>query len=226
MNEICLDCRRQFGPNLTNHLLTEQNCILSSQWHGIIFEAILDKSFTNRILLRPEFTSVTQIRETFLSNLRNKTKWLNRVEERLPLFARIVIKLEIELIITLTGDAHNINKRVTQSEFFKIKSLNGLTHLQTHPPIDYETFSPVISQGEQGNIYLFQYEGWTSFPRGRLELSTVLYNEIIIDCVLETITFNNNWSIKNISIPHTDTCMVSRKAKEYNKKYLKFSSLS
>ena len=222
MNEICSDCRIQFGPNLTNHLLTEQNCTLSSQWHGIIFEAILNKSFTNKILLRPEFISVNQIRETFLSNLRNKTKWLNRVEERLPLFARIVIKLEIELIITLTVDVNNNNRRVTQSEFFKIKSLNGLTHLQIHPPIDYEVFSPVISQGEQGNIYLFQYEGWTSFPRGRLELSTVLYNEIIIDCVLETITFNNNWSIKNTSIPHTDTCMVSRKAKEYFKKFKNF----
>ena len=221
MNEICLDCRRQFGPNLTNHLLTEQNCTLSSQWHGIIFEATLNKSFTNKILLRPEIISVNQIRERFLSNLRNKTKWLNRVEERLPLFARIVIKLEIELIITLTVDVNN-NNRVTQSESFKIKSLNGLTHLQIHPPINYEVFSPVISQGEQGKIYLFQYEGWTSFPRGRLELSTVLYNEIIIDCVLETITFNNNWSIKNTSIPHTDTCMVSRKAKEYFKKFKNF----
>ena len=222
MNEICSDCRRQFGPNLTNHLLTEQNCTLSSQWHGIIFEATLNKSFTNKILLRPEFISVNQIRERFLSNLRNKTKWLNRVEERLPLFARIVIKLEIELIITLTVDVNNNNRRVTQSEFFKIKSLNGLTHLQIHPPINYEVFSPVISQGEQGEIYLFQYEGWASFPRGRLELSTVLYNEIIIDCVLETITFNNNWSIKNTSIPHTDTCMVSRKAKEYFKKFKTF----
>ena len=221
MNEICLDCRRQFGPNLTNHLLTEQNCTLSSQWHGIIFEATLNKSFTNKILLRPETLSVNQTRERFLSNLRNKTKWLNRIEERLPLFARIVIKLEIELIITLTVDVNN-NNRVTQSESFKIKSLNGLTHLQIHPPNNYEVFSPVISHSEQGETYHFQYEGWASFPRGRLELSTVLYNEIIIDCVLETITFNNNWSIKNTLIPHTDTCMVSRKAKEYFKKFKNF----
>ena len=170
MNEICSDCRRQFGPNLTNHLLTEHNCTLSSKWHGIIFEATLNKSFTNKILLRPETISVNQTRERFLGNLRNKTKWLNRVEERLPLFARIIIKLEIELIITLTVDVNNNNRRVTQSEFFKIKSLNGLTHLQIHPPINYEVFSPVISQGEQGEIYLFQYEGWASFPRGRLEL--------------------------------------------------------
>ena len=163
MNEICLDCRRQFGQNLTNHLLTEHSCTLSSQWHGIIFEATLNKSFTNKILLRSETVSINQTRERFLSNLRNKTKWLNRIEERVPLFARIVIKLEIELIITLTVDVNN-NNRATQSESFKIRSLNGLTHLQIHPPINQEAFSPVISQGEQGEIYLFQYEGWASFP--------------------------------------------------------------